>query len=529
MGSVRVDALGLRLVAPAAMRGTADALQRRAEDDFVPAVLAAMERRLERTYGADSVILIRRLSFRCALKPSAREAAALAELLGEDLAAQVEATAVRERGTGALPQASAAVQVYRDAAHREAAALIAAAERRAGPDGDKHDFGRAWRALARRVPAAVGAVLARCLLARKLNPVLQRLARAELEAIAAMPASALPAAVARAVGKALERPAAPTVRPKARRSAGPGARARGKAPARDTPRGPPAEGPAAPHAEPLRARTPGTSTPSPEPDVATEAETPEAAATPDPGRAPSADAAHTDAPARPTQPVRPAPAAEGAEAAPEPDVAADEPLASPALAVFESDWCGLLYLLNISLRLELPERLWQVGADEGAMLAAVFARLAREDGDLASGVLSPRFPEPAGPAPGLANWAREELVEGVRASATKLTAATASAEALHARIAAFEGWYGGSDVAGWLAACHLAVFEAMTGEPVAPGALAERLGVRGRIEVAPGEIRVVMPVEAIDLEVRRAGLDADPGWLAWLGRRMVFVFDDGAS
>ena len=68
------------------MRGQGAALQRRAEDDFVPAVLSAMQRRLERIYGPRAVILIRRLSFRCALKPSAEAAAALAELLGEDLA-----------------------------------------------------------------------------------------------------------------------------------------------------------------------------------------------------------------------------------------------------------------------------------------------------------------------------------------------------------------------------------------------------------------------------------------------------------
>jgi hypothetical protein len=35
---------------------------------------------------------------------------------------------------------------------------------------------------------------------------------------------------------------------------------------------------------------------------------------------------------------------------------------------------------------------------------------------------------------------------------------------------------------------------------------------------------VMMPIDRIDLDVRRAGLDADPGWIPWLRRRVRFEF-----
>jgi len=38
---------------------------------------------------------------------------------------------------------------------------------------------------------------------------------------------------------------------------------------------------------------------------------------------------------------------------------------------------------------------------------------------------------------------------------------------------------------------------------------------------------VIQPVEAIDIDQRRAGLDADPGWLPWLGKTLSFRFVGG--
>jgi hypothetical protein len=38
-----------------------------------------------------------------------------------------------------------------------------------------------------------------------------------------------------------------------------------------------------------------------------------------------------------------------------------------------------------------------------------------------------------------------------------------------------------------------------------------------------------LPMERVDLDVRRAGLDRDPGWVPWLGRCVRFEFVERPS
>ena len=40
---------------------------------------------------------------------------------------------------------------------------------------------------------------------------------------------------------------------------------------------------------------------------------------------------------------------------------------------------------------------------------------------------------------------------------------------------------------------------------------------RGEIVADPGWIEVRLPLDEVSVEVRRAGLDLDPGWIPWLG------------
>jgi hypothetical protein len=51
----------------------------------------------------------------------------------------------------------------------------------------------------------------------------------------------------------------------------------------------------------------------------------------------------------------------------------------------------------------------------------------------------------------------------------------------------------------------------------------------GRVRLSPERIDVILGADAIDLDVRRAGLDRDPGWLPWLRRTVRFVFDERAA
>jgi hypothetical protein len=47
----------------------------------------------------------------------------------------------------------------------------------------------------------------------------------------------------------------------------------------------------------------------------------------------------------------------------------------------------------------------------------------------------------------------------------------------------------------------------------------------GLISHTPGWIDVRMPVDEVDLDIRRAGLDVDPGWVPWLGTVVRYVYE----
>ncbi|MEU9372832.1 hypothetical protein AB0D94_03510 [Streptomyces sp. NPDC048255] len=60
------------------------------------------------------------------------------------------------------------------------------------------------------------------------------------------------------------------------------------------------------------------------------------------------------------------------------------------------------------------------------------------------------------------------------------------------------------------------------GDPVAVVAALARRG--GRIVAEPGWIEVRLAVADVDVAVRRAGLDLDPGWVPWLGAVVRYVY-----
>ena len=80
---------------------------------------------------------------------------------------------------------------------------------------------------------------------------------------------------------------------------------------------------------------------------------------------------------------------------------------------------------------------------------------------------------------------------------------------------------------GALAAAIAHLAQSRLGEP--PGELAglrERLAIQATVLLPAERLVVVMPMAAVDLDVRRAGLDRNPGWAAWLKRRVELVFED---
>lgn len=530
MAGIRVDRLDLRLRTPEGLRGRAVQLQSATEGEFVPAVLRAMHRRLRICYGEAAVIRIRRLSFNCTMRPDSLADAAFVEAIADDLAASVAASVTRDHGYGALPSPHAAAQVYRDSAHATAAALIAAAERRTGPEGAAEDFAALWQALVREAPPTVSHVLARCQMAEKLTPVLTRLdlpALVTLENLAAATTPAVKAEIRAARVAAARRADRANPRSGRVRTGGRGQEAPASASPTD-PLTPATPHPAAttPVTEPGQssrpvATSPKTATPALSNAVGSDSDRPDDAT--------AAKSPPTSTEVHPTSRPVPRPADEPAlYLDPATSAATDDDLADPDNpTAVAADWCGLLYLVNIAQRLDFPERLWQAGVDEGRALSSMLRVLGGEDP--ATRILSPIFPDPPPPLASLADWAREELTAGLTTAGAALVARSLDRPALETRIATIAAWFAADGFAGWAAACHLAVFEAMTGEAVVPGALAERFRRPGRIEADGGTIRIVQPMDAIDTGVRLAGLDADPGWLAWLSRSLVFVFEDGAS
>jgi len=77
---------------------------------------------------------------------------------------------------------------------------------------------------------------------------------------------------------------------------------------------------------------------------------------------------------------------------------------------------------------------------------------------------------------------------------------------------------GSHQLVGVTGGCAAALAHARTGE-LAPI-------VHARIHDEGDRRIVTMPMEAIHLPTRRAGLDRDPGWIPWLQRHLVLVFEE---
>jgi hypothetical protein len=56
--------------------------------------------------------------------------------------------------------------------------------------------------------------------------------------------------------------------------------------------------------------------------------------------------------------------------------------------------------------------------------------------------------------------------------------------------------------------------------------VARHLARPGRVRLSPERMEVIFGPDAVDHDVRRAGLDRDPGWLPWLRRTVRFLFEE---
>lgn len=171
----------------------------------------------------------------------------------------------------------------------------------------------------------------------------------------------------------------------------------------------------------------------------------------------------------------------------EDEIAGAEPDSGPRGV--PTEWAGLLFLLNLAPAVGLPHAVL-ADADLGGrslqwVLQAVAVTLLPVPGDDPALAAFAGL-DPAEPSPWLA---------GPPAAAGELHAIHGLAER-------------------WAQAAALALGRPAGGGPATVRTLAAR---RGTVVFSPGWIEVVLALDEVDVNVRVAGLDLDPGWVSWLG------------
>lgn len=184
---------------------------------------------------------------------------------------------------------------------------------------------------------------------------------------------------------------------------------------------------------------------------------------------------------------------------------------------------GLWYLARLVMQTGLAEQLWAAGVLEGDFLAHVACAVAGPglvDDPCWRWFGGARDHEPRlDPLP---EWAADELAAGRAASLARLAPGVEVLAPLPC-----------------LAPAEPRVRDAVSRSAAALCTLfCVRLGVAPDVELVRGylrfagileagdPLRVIAPMESIDVDLRRAGLDLDPGFLPWLDRKVVIVFDD---
>jgi len=177
-----------------------------------------------------------------------------------------------------------------------------------------------------------------------------------------------------------------------------------------------------------------------------------------------------------------------------------------------TNYAGVWYLARLVQETGLAEALWAVGVAEGDVLARIALAILGDDArDDAAwrwfGGAIDREPEPFELPP----WALDEVTATLASSLTRLSAPHLVES--------------GRDVVqiATSALCHL--FCARAGHPTSIERVRTHLAIRGRMIASDDEVHVIMPIDAIDIDLRRAALDLDPGYLPWLERTVKLEFE----
>lgn len=209
-------------------------------------------------------------------------------------------------------------------------------------------------------------------------------------------------------------------------------------------------------------------------------------------------------------------------------------------------FAGLFYTLRPLLELDLGEHLWCAGTVEGHLLFHVARALlgdesARDPAPAVLGGVDGRSDPVPAPIP---DWAAQEIraksARSLRELAVRIRSPEGelreldadveeTARSLAPRVPASVDDPATAACVAFCAAVVKRALELRLRERLELSAMADRLRVPARIERHPKELRIVMPLESIDIDIRRAGLDRNPGWVPWLGRKVVLEFEEPAA
>jgi hypothetical protein len=176
-------------------------------------------------------------------------------------------------------------------------------------------------------------------------------------------------------------------------------------------------------------------------------------------------------------------------------------LAGPAGAAHATRSAGLPFLLNVADEAGIPEALADPAFERRSsrwVLAALGTCLLPVAADdpalLALCGLTPDDPSPLAGAGSADDAERRRLTRHARA---------------------------------WAAHVAARLPDTSLGTPTDPVATVARVANRsGHVVADPAWIEVHLPIDEIDVDIRGAGLDLDPGWLPWLGAVVRFVYDE---
>jgi hypothetical protein len=492
--SSRVDHLRLQLRVPEAARERVDELRRVVERDLVVRVIEAIEEAVHARLGADAIVRIRHLPAQWRIEESELALPELAARLARDMVGlvldRIDAT---PRPRRLRPRADADIVCFEDGAHAAAAELADLADGGAvawfHPPASSVDA--VWQDVVAGGTARVHAVLAWLERMDAVAAVLSATRDAVVaELVATLPAASWPQA-SRAVLDRRQGEAIASMRRQEPRGAGPSTGDRVAAGAR--------------------------------------------AAAAQAAAAQAAAGGHGPAPAHGARLV------DGAHAGPgralRPGDAPDVELTSAAVElddVAATAHAGLFYLIGRVLELDLAEHLWCAGVPEGDFLCHVAAAILGDAGEDPAWLCFGGALDHAPVVDGIAAWAVDETAEkiqhalGVRlvrfgvtttpdalerdltllaADLTPAVAVDADAARLIARSAA----------------AIVALACARLGEPPSVARVRALASRPGTIRIESDALRIVI-AGGVDVDVRRAGLDQDPGFAPWLARKVQLVF-----